>query len=109
MGSMARPDEKDWRFAKDRFVAGSAIRGVVSAVVPFGLFVDLPGTTVKGVVLAPGFSGPASFAQRADSHPVGSTVDVVVVGHSEGRLQIDLRLSGVTPAPSAPATFGPST
>lgn len=93
MNRTGRPDEQDWRSAKDRFVAGSAVRGTVSDVVPFGLFVDLPGTTVRGVVLAPGFSDPASFARRADSHPVGSTIDVVVVGHSEGRLQVDLRLN----------------
>lgn len=93
MGGMGRPDEQEWRSAKDRFVAGSAVRGTISEVASFGLFVDLPGTTVQGVVLAPGFSDPTSFARRADSHPVGSAVEVVVVGHSEGRLQIDLRIN----------------
>ncbi len=92
MGRTAEPDEQEWRSAKDRFVAGSAVRGTVLEVVSFGLFVDLPGTTVDGVVVALGFPDPASFARRADSYPVGSAVDVVVVGHSEGRLQIDLQL-----------------
>ena len=94
MGRTGRHDEQGWRSAKDRFVAGAAVRGNVSEVVQFGLFVDLPGTDVKGVVLAPGFSDPHAFAGRADLHPVGSVVDVVVHGHSEGRLQIDLRLNG---------------
>ena len=94
MGWTGRPDEQDWRLAKDQFAAGSAVLGTVSKVVPFGLLVDLPSTVVQGVVLAPGFSDQVAFARRADSHPVGSTVDVVVLGHSEGRLQIDLRLTG---------------
>jgi len=93
MRRTGRPDEQDWRWAKDQFAAGSAVRGAVSEVAPFGLLVDLPGTAVQGVVLAPGFSDAAAFARRADAHPAGSTVDVVVLGHSEGRLQIDLRLN----------------
>ena len=93
MGRTGGHDEQVWHSAKDRFVVGAAVRGTVSAVVPFGLFVDLPGTAVKGVVLAPGFSDPQAFAGRANLHPVGSGVDVVVVGHAEGRLQIDLRLN----------------
>ena len=86
-----RPDEADWRSAKERFQEGIAVRGIVSGIVPFGLIVDLPGTLVQGVVLAPGFTHPEAFTRRAESHPVGSEVELTVLGASEGRLQIDLR------------------
>lgn len=94
MSCGSRPCEPEWRSARDRFSEGDVVRGIVSKVVPFGLLVDLPSTAVQGVVLAPGFPDPASFSRRADSHPIGSTVDLVVLGASEGRLQIDLRLRG---------------
>lgn len=92
MKQTSRPSEQQWRSAKDRLPVGATVRGTVSAVVPFGLFVDLPGTTVQGVVLAPGFADPAAFARRAESHPVGSSIELIVLGPAEGRLQIDLRL-----------------
>lgn len=69
-----RPDEPEWRSAKDRFSEGVLVQGTVSGVVPFGLFVDLPGTAVQGVVLAPGFTDPAKFSRRAESYPVTSSV-----------------------------------
>lgn len=92
MGRIGRPDEHEWRSAKDQFEEGAAVRGTVCEVVPFGLLVDLPGTAVQGVVLAPGFPDPAAFARRGESHPAGSAVELIVLGASEGRLQIDLML-----------------
>lgn len=93
MSHQVRPNEGEWRSAKDTFAVGVLIRGTVSEIVPFGMFVDLPDSRVPGVVLASGFPSGGGFQQRAETHPVGAAVDVVVVGASEGRLQIDLKVA----------------
>ena len=92
-GPGPRPSEAEWRTAKEQFRPGAKVRGIVAAVVPFGLLVDLPGSTIPGVVTATGFSSAASFQERAKWFPVGATLDVVILGPSEGRLQIDLEVA----------------
>ena len=92
MGSHGRPSEEAWRSAKDLFQPGAKVRGTVVNVVPFGLLVSLPDSPVVGVVLAPAFPSKSAFELRSTSHPAGSAIDAVVVGPSEGRMQIDLQL-----------------
>lgn len=94
MGAHRRPNEEEWRSAKDRFRPGAEVRGVVVSSVPFGLLVSLPDSPVIGVVLTTGFPSQSAFDRRNESHPAGSTIDAVVVGPAEGRMQIDLQLDG---------------
>lgn len=91
--SNPRPSESDWHDAKGQFPPGAKVFGVVTAVVPFGLFVDLSGSPVAGLVTATGFSSSASFGERATRFPVGATIDAVVLGPSESRHQIHLKVT----------------
>lgn len=86
-------DESGWRSAKARFQIGDQVQGTVSKIVPFGIIVEMPGSLVPGVVIAIGFKNHAAFCQRAHTYPVGSRVNLTVVGASVQRLQIDLRLN----------------
>ncbi len=88
-----QPTEDEWRSAKDRFQPGDSIRGLVAGMASFGLLVNLPDSPVIGVVLAPAFPNKSAFDRRYESHPRGAAIDAVVVGPSEGRMQIDLQLA----------------
>ena len=77
---------------QDRFQPGADVRGIVVRAVPYGLLVSLPDSPVIGVVLAPAFPSKSAFERRSRSYPAGSNIDAVVVGPSEGRMQIDLQL-----------------
>lgn len=81
-----------WQSAKARFQIGDRVQARVSEIASFGLLVEIPDTLVPGVVIAIGFKNNAAFAERAESHPVGSPVDLIVIGASDQRFQIDLRL-----------------
>lgn len=85
-----RPDEDAWRKAKDDYPVGAVISAEVADIYPFGIGVALPDCPVPGIITAPSFGSTAEYQQRALVFPLHSTIDVRVIGHAEGRLQIDL-------------------
>lgn len=73
------------------YPVGSRVDATVASVESFGLVVRLDGTAVAGVLLAPEFDR-AEFAavKSGNLFVAGDSVTAFVVGHSEGRSQIDL-------------------
>jgi small subunit ribosomal protein S1 len=94
----ARKSVTDEALAKlNEFEVGQKVKGQVSALVPFGLFVDLDG--VEAVVFAHEVSWASSkgdekeVANLAEQFEVGQEIEAVIIGKDEnlGRLTLSIR------------------
>ena len=89
---LRRPDESEWTESKQRYPPGTKVTGTVANQLPFGVFLSLAGTAVPVLALLPNlFPLHASPAQRNEWPSRGTTVEAIVAGHAEGRLQIDVQ------------------
>ncbi|WP_406859576.1 hypothetical protein ABZO31_04205 [Streptomyces sp. HUAS MG47] len=84
----------EWTATKQKYPVGSSLKGTVTRVAPFGIFVSAEGTRPSGVVadLAGMHKDPAddSVVIRPE---VGDPVTGVVVEHSEHNEQLKIHLT----------------
>ncbi|MBD2603999.1 S1 RNA-binding domain-containing protein [Scytonema hofmannii FACHB-248] len=78
-----------WEEIKDYLKLGSKLTGVVTKHFPFGIFVALPGIKFTGLVEIPDFKDEG-YMTPSEYPPVGSSVDIVVLGFKETGQQIRL-------------------
>jgi ribosomal protein S1 len=73
-----------WDEAKQRFPAGSRVRGTVTAHRPFGVFVDLGDPEALGLVQITEFLDEGRMTPE-EYPPLGASIEAVVLGHTDGR------------------------
>ncbi|WP_435010734.1 S1 RNA-binding domain-containing protein [Tundrisphaera lichenicola] len=73
-----------WEEAKQRFPTGMLVTGVVVEHRPFGIFVDLADPVALGLVQIVDFVDRGGMTPELYP-PIGSTVEAVVLGHTEIR------------------------
>ncbi len=77
-----------WEDVKARFPMGSTVTGVVCAVAPFGVFLDL-GEDAIGLLLVPEMAGD-NRKQMADYPQIGESVTAKVIHHRDSEHQVSL-------------------
>ena len=84
----------DWERLKNNLAIGDKVQGIVVAHHPFGVFVELPMTTVQGLIEIPNFKDAGRMTP--DQYPeLGTSVVAVVLGFKESGQQVWL---GVKPS-----------
>jgi ribosomal protein S1 len=75
-------NEEFWNQVKSKYQLGKLIYGTVEAHKPFGVFVDLGDSQVKGIIPITNFLDTGRMTP--DMYPeIGSSVGAVVVGYTE--------------------------
>ncbi len=75
-------NEEFWNQVKSKYQLGKLIYGTVEAHKPFGVFVDLGDSQVKGIIQIPDFLDTGRMTP--DMYPeIGSSVGAVVLGYTE--------------------------
>ncbi len=86
---MVGPDDATWAALKETVRPGDIINVVVTEQAPFGVFVQLPNTTVRGVIEIISLSDERP--EDVVPPPVGTSIRAVVLGVTEA--ERELRLS----------------
>jgi ribosomal protein S1 len=75
-------DSKSWDQIKSKYKFGLFVQGKVEFHAPFGVFVNIDESLVKGLIKIPDFLDEGRMSQ--EMYPeVGTTIGAVVVGYSE--------------------------
>jgi ribosomal protein S1 len=76
-------DSKSWEQVKSQYKLGQFIQGKVEFHAPFGVFLSIDESSVKGLIKIPDFLDDAEMSQ--EMYPeIGTTVGAIVVGYNEG-------------------------
>lgn len=76
-------DNQSWKEVKSKYRLGQFVQGRVEFHAPFGVFVDLGESSVKGLIKIPDFLDQGSMSP--EMYPeVGETIGAVVVGYNDG-------------------------
>jgi len=75
-------DSTNWEQSKSQYKQGQFVQGKVEFHAPFGVFVKLDESLVKGLIKIPDFLDEGGMSE--EMYPeLGSTVGAVVVGYNE--------------------------
>ena len=75
-------DSKSWDQIKSKYKLGQFVQGKVEFHAPFGVFVNVDESLVKGLIKIPDFLDEGKMSQ--EMYPdVGTTIGAVVVGYNE--------------------------
>lgn len=75
-------DLKSWEQTKSKYKLGQFVQGKVEFHSPFGVFVNMDESLVKGLIKIPDFLDEAGMSE--EMYPeIGTTVGAVVVGYNE--------------------------
>ncbi|MEO0457067.1 MAG: S1 RNA-binding domain-containing protein [Cyanobacteria bacterium P01_A01_bin.114] len=73
---------ENWENVKSKYEVGQFVQGKVEFHAPFGVFVELDGSSVKGLVKIPDFLDEGEMSE-AMYPEVGTTIGAVIVGYNE--------------------------
>jgi ribosomal protein S1 len=77
-----RMDSTSWEQLKSRYKLGQFVQGKVEFHAPFGVFVNIDESLVKGLIKIPDFLDEGEM--REEMYPeIGTTVGAIVVGYNE--------------------------
>ncbi|NJP09222.1 MAG: RNA-binding protein [Leptolyngbyaceae cyanobacterium RU_5_1] len=75
-------DSNSWEQIKSKYKLGQFVQGTVEFHAPFGVFINIGESSVKGLIKIPDFLDEGEM--REEMYPgVGTTVGAVVVGYNE--------------------------
>ena len=76
-------DNQSWEQIKSKYKLGKFVQGKVEYQAPFGVFVDIGETAVKGLIKIPDFLDEGEMSQ--EMYPeIGTSIGAIVVGYNEG-------------------------
>ncbi len=75
-------DSKSWDQVKSKYKLGQFVQGKVEYHAPFGVFVDIGESSVKGLIKIPDFLDEGEMTQQMYPE-IGMTIGSVVVGYNE--------------------------
>jgi ribosomal protein S1 len=75
-------DSLTWEQIKSKYKLGQFVQGKVEFHAPFGVFVDLDESLVKGLIKIPDFLDEGSM-NEAMYPEIGTTIGAVVAGYNE--------------------------
>ena len=75
-------DNPSWEQIKSKYKLGQFVQGIVEFHQPFGIFVSLDKSSVKGLIKIPDFLDDGEMSE-ARYPEVGTTIGAVVVGYNE--------------------------
>jgi ribosomal protein S1 len=75
-------DNQNWEKIKANYKLGQFVQGKVEYHVPFGIFIDIGNSSVKGLIKIPDFLDEGEM--REEMYPeIGSFVGAIVVGYND--------------------------
>lgn len=75
-------DRQNWESLKSKYKLGQFVLGEVEYHTPFGIFIDIGESQVKGLIKIPDFLDEGNMSQ--EMYPeIGATIGAVVVGYNE--------------------------
>ncbi|MBC6477522.1 MAG: RNA-binding protein [Hormoscilla sp. GM7CHS1pb] len=75
-------DSNSWQQIKSKYELGGFVQGKVEFHAPFGVFVDIGESLVKGLIKIPDFLDSGEMSE--EMYPeIGTTIGAVVVGYNE--------------------------
>lgn len=75
-------DTQSWDQVKSKYKLGQFVQGKVEYHAPFGVFVDIGESLVKGLIKIPDFLDEGEMTQQMYPE-IGTTIGSVVVGYNE--------------------------
>lgn len=79
-------DRVNWEQIKSKYKLGEFVLGKVEFHAPFGVFIKIDGSSVKGLIKIPDFLDEGVMS--AEMYPeIGSTIGAVVVGYNDSNCQ----------------------
>lgn len=75
-------DSQAWEQIKSKYKLGQFVRGKVEYHAPFGVFVDLGETAVKGLIRIPDFLDQGNMSESMYPE-LGAIVGAIVMGYNE--------------------------
>ncbi|MBD2501488.1 S1 RNA-binding domain-containing protein [Anabaena azotica] len=75
-------DSKNWEQIKSKYQLGQFVQGKVEYHTPFGVFVDIGESLVKGLIKIPDFLDEGEMNEQMYPE-IGQTIGAVVVGYNE--------------------------
>jgi ribosomal protein S1 len=82
-------DHTSWEQVKSKYALGQFVQGEVEFHAPFGVFVRLEESSVKGLIKIPDFLDEGKMSP--EMYPaIGTTVGAIVVGYNEGSSEVYL-------------------
>lgn len=75
-------DSKNWEQIKSKYQLGQFVQGKVEYHTPFGVFVDIGESLVKGLIKIPDFLDEGEMNEQMYPE-IGLTIGAVVVGYNE--------------------------
>lgn len=71
-----------WEQIKSKYTLGQFVQGIVEFHQPFGIFVSIDESSVKGLIKIPDFLDEGEMSE-ARYPEIGTTIGAVVVGYNE--------------------------
>lgn len=75
-------DSSSWEQIKSKYKLGQFVQGKVDFHAPFGVFVDIGESSVKGLIKIPDFLDEGEMQEKMYPE-IGITIGAVVVGYNE--------------------------
>jgi ribosomal protein S1 len=75
-------DSKSWEQIKSEYKLGQFVQGKVEYHAPFGVFVDIGESLVKGLIKIPDFLDEGQMSEQMYPE-IGITIGAVVVGYND--------------------------
>ena len=75
-------DSNNWQQIKSKYKLGQFVQGKVEFHAPFGVFVDIGESSVKGLIKIPDFLDEGEMQEKMYPE-IGTTIGAVVVGYNE--------------------------
>lgn len=75
-------DSSSWEQIKSKYKLGQFVQGKVEFHAPFGVFVDIGESSVKGLIKIPDFLDEGEMQEKMYPE-IGTTIGAVVVGYNE--------------------------
>ena len=75
-------DRISWEQAKSKYKLGQFVQGTVEFHAPFGVFIEIGESSVKGLIKIPDFLDEGEMCE--EMYPeMGTTIGAIVVGYNE--------------------------
>jgi ribosomal protein S1 len=75
-------DNQNWEQIKSKYKLGQFVQGKVEYHTPFGVFVDIGESLVKGLIKIPDFLDEGEMSEQMYPE-IGVTIGAIVVGYNE--------------------------
>lgn len=75
-------DSKSWEQIKSKYKLGQFVQGKVEHHAPFGVFVDIGESSVKGLIKIPDFLDEGEMSEQMYPE-IGTSIGAIVVGYND--------------------------